>query len=257
MELEITKQVTDIVLASNGQIVTPAELERASEALLAGKGLMKRIKDFFAPMKQSAHAAWKKVCDQEGEELAKVAPAIAALDRKIAEYRMAEERKRMAAEAERRRQEEERRRLEEEAMRKAQEAERRAAEEKRRIEEEARLKESRARSEASAARAREEAAKRQAEAERKAREEQDRILAEAAAREKDLAPVVAVPEKIVTKEYAVRHNWKFRIKDVSAIPREYLMPNEVLIGTDVRTSKGQTQIPGIEIYDEPTTVVKQ
>jgi len=44
--------------------------------------------------------------------------------------------------------------------------------------------------------------------------------------------------------------WKFRIKDVSKIPREYMVPDEVKIGQIVRALKKQTNIPGIEPYEE-------
>lgn len=47
-----------------------------------------------------------------------------------------------------------------------------------------------------------------------------------------------------------RTNWKYRIVDVSKIPREYMIPNEVLIGQIARTTKGSLKIDGVEIYPE-------
>jgi hypothetical protein len=47
-----------------------------------------------------------------------------------------------------------------------------------------------------------------------------------------------------------RTNWKYRIVDVNKIPREYMIPNEVLIGQMARTTKGALKIDGIEIYSE-------
>jgi hypothetical protein len=44
--------------------------------------------------------------------------------------------------------------------------------------------------------------------------------------------------------------WKFRIKDAHLIPRQYMIPNEVAIGSVVRSLKNQANIPGIEPYEE-------
>jgi|SRR5208282_4142905 len=48
-----------------------------------------------------------------------------------------------------------------------------------------------------------------------------------------------------------RRNWKFRIVDAKKIPIEYLMPNEVKIGQDVRAWKRVGEvIPGVEAYED-------
>jgi hypothetical protein len=48
--------------------------------------------------------------------------------------------------------------------------------------------------------------------------------------------------------------WKFRILDANRIPREYLQPNEVKIGAEVRFIKdksiAESKIPGIEVFTE-------
>lgn len=44
--------------------------------------------------------------------------------------------------------------------------------------------------------------------------------------------------------------WKFRIVDANAIPREYLMVDEVAIGKVVRALKAKTRIAGVEVYPE-------
>lgn len=53
---------------------------------------------------------------------------------------------------------------------------------------------------------------------------------------------------------SVKH-YKFEITDLSKVPMEYLMPNTVLIGQVVRSSKGQIVIPGIRVFvDEDVRV---
>ena len=67
---------------------------------------------------------------------------------------------------------------------------------------------------------------------------------------------VYVPPIIIPKEVpkvmgmSFRIIWKFRIIDVAKIPREYLEPDMVKIGGVVRSLKGQTNIPGIRVYEE-------
>jgi len=119
------------------------------------------------------------------------------------------------------------------------------------------------------------------EQDRKAEEERKRILEEArkAAEEAQLAaavevekagmqaeaeliisqpviPVVSVPKTEAPKVKGVgfRSNWKFRIVNEALIPREYMQPDLVKIGGVVRSLKGGTSIPGIEVYEEVATV---
>lgn len=42
--------------------------------------------------------------------------------------------------------------------------------------------------------------------------------------------------------------WKFRITDPNKIPRQYLKVDEVAIGGVVRSLKGATNIPGVEVF---------
>lgn len=44
--------------------------------------------------------------------------------------------------------------------------------------------------------------------------------------------------------------WKFRVKDETAIPRKYMVPDLVAIGKVVRGLKDKAGIPGIEVYSE-------
>lgn len=55
---------------------------------------------------------------------------------------------------------------------------------------------------------------------------------------------------------SVRTNWKFEISDISKIPIEYMVPDMVMIGGVVRAKKGDTNIPGINVFPETKHIVK-
>jgi hypothetical protein len=44
--------------------------------------------------------------------------------------------------------------------------------------------------------------------------------------------------------------WKWKVTDASLIPADYWVLDEVTINATVRAQKGETQIPGIEVYSE-------
>jgi len=80
-----------------------------------------------------------------------------------------------------------------------------------------------------------------------------RLATEDALREAALAPravmTAAVP-KITAAGTSYRTTWKFRIVDLNLVPREYMIPNEQLLGATARTTKGAQTIPGVEFYAE-------
>lgn len=102
----------------------------------------------------------------------------------------------------------------------------------------------------------------------KARAEQTRLDKEADARAAQacasgnldeareiLESVPTVPVAVVTVDVApkvsgisARTNWKHRITDASLIPREYLIPNDQMLGAMARSTKNSVQIPGVEFY---------
>lgn len=49
---------------------------------------------------------------------------------------------------------------------------------------------------------------------------------------------------------SIREIWKYRIRDASLLPREYTMPDDKKIGGVVRAMRGDTSIPGVEVYSE-------
>ena len=64
-----------------------------------------------------------------------------------------------------------------------------------------------------------------------------------------IAPIV-LPKIEQPKGISYREVWKFRLVDISLVPREYLVLDETKIGGVVRALKGDTRIPGIEPYAE-------
>ena len=220
-----------IMLAKEAQSLVVMDQEtanRATQLILAGKEMVKKIKDYFAPLKRAADEAKKKLLDAERTELLKVEPHIEKLLSGLAAWGMEQERKRQEAEEARRWVELEKKLVEEELLRKAEEA-RRVEEEKRRLEGE--------------------------EVARKAREELERkALEEAVAKEAQIAPPPPVPEKPKTEGLTLRENWTFEIVDESLIPKEYLVPDLVKIRRTVQVMKDKTVIPGIRVFNNPIVV---
>ncbi|MBA7601781.1 hypothetical protein ES703_08862 [subsurface metagenome] len=60
-----------------------------------------------------------------------------------------------------------------------------------------------------------------------------------------------------TKGTSIRENWKFRVKNLKDVPREWLKLDEVKVGAAVRTSKGKIEIPGIETYSVDSLSLRQ
>lgn len=50
----------------------------------------------------------------------------------------------------------------------------------------------------------------------------------------------------------VQKRWKFAVTDPTLVPREYLMVDETKIGKVVTALKGDTNIPGVKVYEEAT-----
>ena len=65
---------------------------------------------------------------------------------------------------------------------------------------------------------------------------------------------VKAPE---TKGTSITQRWKFRVKNLSLIPREWLKLDEVKVGAAVRLAKGQIEIPGIEPYSVDSISIRE
>lgn len=76
-------------------------------------------------------------------------------------------------------------------------------------------------------------------------------IAEEIMQEEVYVPPVIVEKEVPKVEGVVyRTVWKFRIRDINKVPREYLKIDEVKIGAVVRAMKQECKIPGIEVYSE-------
>lgn len=53
-----------------------------------------------------------------------------------------------------------------------------------------------------------------------------------------------------------RSAWEFRVVDLAAVPREYLMVDEKKVAKVVKALKADTSIPGIEAYEVVTFALK-
>lgn len=234
---EIVKQTQDAITSGKAMIVTsPEGMELAAKFLRGVKTIRKRIGDTFDGPIAAAHAAHKSILAAKAEHDKPLAEAERIVKGRVGAYQQEEERKRQAEE----------RRLRDVA---------RKEEEDRRLAEAQRLEA--------------EAAAKRAEAERQA-ENGKTLTAEIKEREADEMTQAAdatlaapIPEPTVYVPTTVpkvagvqtRQVWKHRITDMSLIPREYLVPNETMLGAVARGSRGQARIPGVEFYPEANVAV--
>lgn len=125
----------------------------------------------------------------------------------------------------------------------------RAAEDRKRREEELRL----------AAEARREADERALNEAAQLEQDGEKELAEMVLQAAAEAPApVIVLENTVPKQSGIsaRTNWRYRVVNEALIPREFLSVDPMKIGAVVRSQKGMTKIPGIEVYPEASVSVK-
>lgn len=109
-------------------------------------------------------------------------------------------------------------------------------------------------------------------AEEKARRERERLEAEAAKAEEKgrsgradilrdraastvAAPVIRSEAPKVTG-IATRKVWRFRIVDAAKVPDQYKVIDEKKIGGVVRALKGDTSIPGVEVWEEDSMAAR-
>ena len=57
-----------------------------------------------------------------------------------------------------------------------------------------------------------------------------------------------IPPKVTAAGTSLRRTWKARVVDVNAVPREFLIPNEQLLGQIAREQKENASVPGVEFY---------
>jgi len=96
---QIDSEAIVISQASAGlEVVDKASADRASEIIVAGKKLIKAIKDYFDPMKKAADEAKRRILEAERQELSKIEPVVADLSAKVSRWLADEERRRREAE---------------------------------------------------------------------------------------------------------------------------------------------------------------
>lgn len=224
----------------NLTITAPDQYERAGELLKTVKGALKQIEDqrtsITKPINESlrnanAHAKAAAAPFEDAERRIKSAMIV-----------YSDEQDRIRREAQRRADEEasrERERLAAQAAETARKAREKADQERRAAE--AAANEGRI----------EDAARHAAKAdgiEERATEKVGAIEERAA---EAVAPVVQLDSGKVAGT-SKRELWKFEVTNENAVPREYLMVDEVKIGGVVRALKGGTKIPGVRVYPVTT-----
>ena len=103
MDIQIEPKIEQEIASINDKalslIVIDAETYAiAGELLNSHKEMEKHIKLYFEPLKKTAHAAWKVLCDRENEEFNKLKPASTHLNKQMTDWYVAEEEKRKAEE---------------------------------------------------------------------------------------------------------------------------------------------------------------
>jgi hypothetical protein len=72
------------------------------------------------------------------------------------------------------------------------------------------------------------------------------------------APVVFVQSTLPkTKGETLKKSWAFRIINTDLLPRNYLMPNEKAIQGVVNSLGDKHNIPGVEVYETETDIVRK
>jgi hypothetical protein len=242
MDAELAKQGDELAVRASGLIVVDqATADKADLLISLGKGMIKKIKDWFRPMKQAQDESKRTLLRAEELEILKIEPIVNQLNQSLMSWQAEERRK--AREAEEKKLADERRRkdLEDKAIREAQEKERQAKEATERA---AREKDETARKEAQ-----EEAAKAQAEA--------DKILAAAATEEEKLGPSPSPAPVIQPMAHSyTRTVWKWRIQQPALVPRDLCKPDDALIDRAVAKAKAQglrpleVKLPGVDVWEE-------
>jgi hypothetical protein len=217
----IRREVMSIPDQAKAIMVIDAEsMGRANQCFLIIKGLRKKIGETFDPIISKAFAAHKEAVAQRKKVEEPLVVAENWLNGQMTAYHQEQERIRRAEED----------RLRKIAI---------EAEMKRREEEEARKM-----------------AEAQALEDAGAKEEAEQLVNEAIQlKEEPVIVEVAPPTtpKVEMNGATVVTNWKFEITNESMIPREYMTPDLVKIGSMVRGSKGKTIIPGVRNIPETKT----
>ena len=103
MNAELTPDVKEEIVKVESDalalVITSNETySNAGELLKLNKGLEKKIKSYFKPLKEHAHKAWKVICSAENTEVDKLQPAIKHLNGEMTKWNIEQEKIRKAEE---------------------------------------------------------------------------------------------------------------------------------------------------------------
>jgi len=90
---EIEQEIVAVEsIATALQVTDNTSYLQAGDILTGFKGLEKKIKEYFKPLKESAHKAWKVVCDRENQEIEKLQPGLKYLNLQMTTWNITQER---------------------------------------------------------------------------------------------------------------------------------------------------------------------
>jgi hypothetical protein len=102
-----------------------------------------------------------------------------------------------------------------------------------------------------------------AEQDRRIEDERNVEVAIAVAQAEGRKPIIPLPPPpppvpSIRKSLGVGHSvrWKWQVKNLADVPREYLILDEKLLNEIARTRKDQASVPGIEFFADTTTSVR-
>lgn len=220
-EMEITEKPEvkeGLALVTRARLLTVRTFLDREDAAHLGRQIAaadKWFEDFIKPMKQKAAEAHKTICTQENAVRQPFEQAKRYLSQQIGGFDAQVERERLQEEA----------RLQREAEIEAEAEAKRLADEQAildaiELEEAGDIKGAAA------------------------------VLSNPVPRQVYVAPVIVPRQVPKTVGVSGSQIWKFRITNASLIPREYLVPDEKVLGQIARALKSKTNIPGIEAYCE-------
>jgi hypothetical protein len=241
---ELKQEASGLMEAARSIVVTDAEsYQKAGSFFATIKSKIKEVEAERTKRVKPLNDTVKLINSDFKAITEQLEAVLKVVEKPMLDFQREEERKRREAEDAARK---ERERVEAEARA-------RAEEERQRIEA-ARLEAEKAAQEAANASdpldalLAQEAAESAAQAEAAAREAAAQAMRDAATARQ--AVTVDAPAKVTATGTSLRQNWKFRIVDADAIPREFLTPDEKRIGEIARTMKESASIPGVEFFAE-------
>lgn len=96
---EVEQEITSVqTVATSLAIINNESYTEAGRLLTTIKKVEKTIKEYFKPLKDNAHRAWKAICDRENEEIDKLLPSRLYLDKQMTSYNLEQERIRRVTE---------------------------------------------------------------------------------------------------------------------------------------------------------------